>query len=408
MNRPHRTEEAKPPLHAGQAAIARSTARFRVVACGRRFGKTELGKRLLIEAASQPNAIGWWIAPTYRMAGGVWRDLERTLRSQDAHIDRHDWRIDLPAGGSITIRSASQPDRLRGAGIDFVVLDEAAFLPAPLWPEVVRPMLMDRAGRALFLSTPAGRNWFFACYLLGQDPLQPDWESFTFTSYDNPLLPPGEIESLRDTTPEAVFRAEYLAEFTDDDADVFRNVRAAVRPVPALGGVARVDAAHRYVVGIDWGCSRDYTAAVVIDASAVPPAVVALDRFNRIGWEQQRGRIKTLCETFGATTVWAEENSIGAPNIEALQRDGLPVRPFKMTAASKPGLIDALVLAIERGDLALLDDPVLLGELTAYRMERLPGGGFRYSAPPGQHDDCVIALALAWHAAARAANVAFF
>lgn len=70
-----------------------------------------------------------------------------------------------------------------------------------------------------------------------------------------------------------------------------------------------------------------------------------------------------------------------------------------MTAASKGPLIEALALAIERRDLALLPDDTLLGELAAYGMERLSGGGFRYSAPPGLHDDTVIALALAWHAA---------
>ena len=148
---------------------------------------------------------------------------------------------------------------------------------------------------------------------------------------------------------------------------------------------------------MDWGRSHDYTAIALVDVEA--RQMVALDRFHHIGWDLQRGRLKALCELWNPRAVWAEENSIGSVNIEALQADGLPVRPFRMTAASKAPLIEALALAIERRDLALLPDDVLLGELAAYTMERLPGGGFRYSAPPGLHDDTVIALALAWHGA---------
>jgi len=78
------------------------------------------------------------------------------------------------------------------------------------------------------------------------------------------------------------------------------------------------------------------------------------------------------------------------------------VIPFTTTASSKGPLIEALALALERGELAILPDPALVGELNAYRLERLPSGRFRYGAPPGEHDDCVIALALAWHGASQA------
>jgi len=364
-----------------------------VVACGRRFGKTETAKLMILEMALRGGDC-WWLSPTYKMAGQVWRDLRRSVRRlpglQVSEVDR---RLETTTGGAITIRSAHAPDFLRGAGLHFAVLDEAAFMAPELWPEVVRPMLLDRRGGALLLSTPYGRNWFYDLYRLGQDRAQPDWRAFHYTSYDNPLLDPAEIDAIRRVTPERIFRAEYLAEFLDDAGEVFRGLReAASAPLGAAPQPGRV-----YVAGVDWGRSRDYTAIAVIDAEA--RQMVALDRFHHIGWELQRGRLKQLCEVWNPRAVWAEENSIGAVNIEALQADGLPVRPFRMTAASKGPLIEALALAIERRDLALLPDDTLLGELAAYGMERLPGGGFRYSAPPGQHDDTVIALALAWHAA---------
>ena len=148
-------------------------------------------------------------------------------------------------------------------------------------------------------------------------------------------------------------------------------------------------------MGVDWGRDNDATAIVVIDADS--RRMVALDRFNQVSWSLQRGRLAAIYEHWKPAVIWAEANSIGSPNIEALQDEGLPVRAFTTTAKSKPPLIEDLALAIERADLALLPDEGLLSELASYAMERLPAGGYRYSAPPGLHDDLVIAAALAWY-----------
>jgi hypothetical protein len=260
-----------------------------------------------------------------------------------------------------------------------------------VWPEVVRPMLLERSGDALFLSSPNGRNWFWEVYQMGLDELQAQWRAFQFSSYANPMVPPQELDEIKRSTPDRVFREEYLAEFIDDSGQVFRRIREAtnapLNPQPISG--------HRYVAGIDWGRSNDYTAIVMIDADTND--MVALDRFNEVDWALQRGRLAATCERWGPVVVWAEANSIGGPNIEALQAMGLPVRPFQTTAQSKGPLIEALALAIENEAIALLPEETLLNELAAYTLERLPGGGFRYSAPSGLHDDTVIALALAWY-----------
>jgi hypothetical protein len=350
-----------------------------------------MGKTLTIEAAINGHHC-WWLAPTYGMASHVWRDIKTALaRNRHRKISEAERRIDLRGGGSISIRSTHTPDYLRGAGLDFAVLDEAAFMPSNVWSEVVRPMLVERRGNALFLSTPRGLNWFWDIYRIGLDPEEPEWVSFQMSSYDNPLIDPHELDTIRRSTPDRVFREEYLAEFISDSGRVFRGVReAAVAPASA-----QPDPSHRYVAGIDWGRDSDYTCIAIIDTEA--KALVAFDRFNQIGWELQRGRLKALCEHWQPLAVWAEANSIGSVNIEALQAEGLPVRPFQTTAKSKSPLIEALALAIERREIALLPDEVLLNELTAYTIERLPGGGYRYTAPSGGHDDSVIALALAWH-----------
>ncbi|MEO1647027.1 MAG: hypothetical protein AAFR67_17700, partial [Chloroflexota bacterium] len=106
----------------------------------------------------------WWLAPTYPMAQQVWRDLKQTMTNRSAigiRVSESHKRIDLPSGGAIEIHSTHYPDNLRGAGLDYAVLDEAAYMHPDVWSEVVRPMLLESRGGALFLSTPHGRNWFW-------------------------------------------------------------------------------------------------------------------------------------------------------------------------------------------------------------------------------------------------------
>lgn len=295
----------------------------------------------------------------------------------------------------IAVRSAHDPDHLRGMGLDFAVLDEAAFMQPLVWAEVVRPMLLERRGGAMFLSTPVGRNWFWSLFKLGLDPEQAEWRSFHFRSHDNPLIAAEELAEIERVTPERVWRSEYLAQFVEDSGQVFRGLReAADAPVGTSPQAGR-----RYVAGVDWGREQDYTCIVIVEADS--GRMVALDRFRQARWSLQRERLAGLCALWQPRVIWAEANSMGTPNIEALQEQGLPVRAFTTNARSKRDLIEGLALAIERGDVRLLPDEVLLGELAAYGLHRLPEGGYRYGAPSGAHDDTVMALALAWYGAKR-------
>lgn len=335
--------------------------------------------------------VCWWISPTYAMADDVWRSLKISLGGaiQDKSEDMR--RIALPGGGVIRVRSGHDPDALRGAGLDLAVLDEAAYLRPDVWRAAIRPALADRRGEALFLSTPRGKNWFWSLWMAGQNAANVQWKSWKFPTTANPLIDPAEVEDARALLPERIYREEYLADFIDDGGQVFRRVQDAAAAAPESGPAP----GERYVFGVDWARDRDFTCIAVIAAGS--RRLVALDRFNEIGWELQRGRLAALASVWRPEAIWAEANSIGGPNIEALQAEGLPVIAFTTTASSKGPLIESLALALERGELAILPDAALLHELEAYTLERTDSGRFRYSAPPGEHDDTVIALALAWH-----------
>jgi len=339
--------------------------------------------------AASAGGRAWWVSPSYKMSEVGWRPIRSIGARIGAEVRLGDRQVNMPGGGTIAVRSADNPDSLRGEGLDFVVLDECAFIQERAWAEALRPALSDRKGRAMFIGTPAGRNWFWRLWTRGQSD-GVEWASWTFPTSDNPFIDPNEIEQARADLPERTFQQEYLAEFIDDAGGVFRGVMAAATATEQ----DRATEGHEYAIGVDWGKYNDFTVLTVLDTHTRD--VVALDRFNQIDYTIQLGRLQALAERFNPQTIIAERNSMGDPLIEQVRNMGLPVEAFTTTNASKADAINALALAFERGEIHIPPDPALIGELQAYEMERLPSGLLRYNAPEGMHDDMVISLALAW------------
>lgn len=374
-----------------QRQVVREAARFNVVNVGRRAGKTILGQNRCAtpETLSKPVA---WFSPTYKMLLEVWRDMVRLLAPITTRRSGQDHRLELITGGLVEFWSLDNPDVARGRKYRRVIIDEAAMVAnlVDVWQYTLRPTLADFGGDAWFLSTPRGRNGFWQMYQWGQDTAQPDWRSWQMPSTVG-VLAQSEIDEMRRAMPERVFRQEILAEFLDDGGGVFRRVSEAATAT----ALDRGEAGGQYVVGVDWGKLNDWTVVTVLDADS--RRMVYLDRFNQIDYAVQLGRLQAVCQRFAPYALVVERNSIGEPLIEQLQRLGLPVVPFQTTNATKAQIIDALALAFEQGALSILPEPVLLGELMAYEMERTGTGLLRYGAPDGAHDDCVMSLALAWY-----------
>jgi len=316
--------------------------------------------------------------------------LQRIGGRIGAEVRRVDRRVELPSGGWVQVRSADDPQSLRGEGLDLVVMDECAFISETAWTEAIRPALSDRLGGALFISTPRGRNWFWRHWVKGQDSEQDEWCSWQFPTGDNPYIDADEIEVAQATLPEMIFRQEYLAEFLEGEGAVFRNIAANLW---AGGDEPGDHEGHRVLMGCDWAKSQDFTVLSVVCADCRKE--LALDRFNKIDYAFQRQRLMALAERWAVSYISAELNSIGEPIVEQLQRDGLPVHGFQTTATSKPPLIESLALALEREEVAWLDDAVATAELEAYERTVSAAGRSSYSAPEGMHDDTVIARALA-------------
>jgi hypothetical protein len=383
-----------PELHPGQMQVAEHPARFKVLAAGRRWGKSRLASLLCLIVALNERGRVWWVGPSHPQASGAWRDLRELARQiPGCHVREDERRITMPSGGVVEVKSAESGASLRGAGLDLVVVDEAAFIAEEVWTAVLRPALSDRQGRALLISTPNGFNWFFAAHQRGLGGAE-GWAAWTFPTASSPFIASAEVEEARGTLPERVFLAEYEAIFTDMAGAVFRGVRLCATAEPQ----ERAAADHTYIFGVDWARSGDYTVTAILDATT--RALVALDRHTGAEYAIQVARLHALAERFRPAVIVCETNSMGGPIFEQLSRERLPVRPFQTTQATKAHAIDALALAFEQRQIRIIPDPVLLGELQAYVAERLPSGLLRYGAAHG-HDDTVMALAIAWQAAAR-------
>jgi hypothetical protein len=387
-----------PRLRPDQWAIAEHPARVKVIAMGRRWGKTTMAGSIGLAVANAGGRAAW-IAPTYRNSRPLWRWAEETvgplLPARLVDVSRAERVITFPrSAGFLGVYSGDNDVTMRGESFDLAILDEASRLHEETWTEVVQPTLADREGSALLPSTPFGMNWFWREWEAARARMDGELAAFRAPSWDNPLPAIRRAAELaRERVPERVYRQEWLAEFLEGTGIVFRRVREASTATPQA---ARLEG-HRYCIGVDWGKLLDYTVMAVVDTST--RELVALDRSNRVDYALQAGRLRALAERFRPDTIIAEQNSMGEPIVEHLQRLGLPVQPFLTTNASKAAVVDALALAFEQEQLRVLPDEVLLGELLAYQAERLPSGLLRYGAPEGSHDDCVTALALAWSGA---------
>jgi hypothetical protein len=376
-------------LHPGQAAVHENTARFKVLAAGRRWGKTRLGVNECL-AYAMKGKRAWWVAPSYKMSEVGWRPLHRLGNKIGAEVRKVDRQVILPNGGEVVVRSADDPNSLRGEGLDLVIMDECAFMLEAAWTEALRPALSDRLGKAIFISTPKGRNWFWRLWMRGQQG-EPGWQSWRLPTSDNPYIEAGEIESARDTLPELTFEQEYLAVFLEGEGAVFRNIAACLKA--PLDPKPEDHAGHNIVAGLDWAKQNDFTCSPVGCADC--KVELARDRFNQIDYQFQYQRIAEFWRKWGVISALVEVNSIGEPGFEALQREELPVVAFTTTASTKPPLIENLALTFERTEWQFQDDPIWTSELEAYERKVSPmTGRSQYSAPDGLHDDTVIGRAL--------------
>lgn len=421
--------------HPVQERFILSPAKRKVIAAGRRGGKTTgmanlaLATALALRVAEDatpaklvsPSGVPLVIderrparrvleaAPTSDQTLAFWEHIKRLcdpLLSAGLADKSETYRlIEFWNGSRIRTKTAWDADSLRGDYADLLILDEYSYMDPSAWETVGAPMLLDNDGDAAFIFSPNRRNHAYAHYVRAEADTTGRWAAYRFTSLDNPYLSAVALAEITQDMTEDDYDQEILAQFLENTGAVFRHINRAMRSRPTVPAEHQD---HDLVMGVDWGKQVDYTVLSV--GCATCRREVALDRFKEVGYILQRGRLAAMAALWNVGYIVVESNSIGEPNLEMLQAEGLPAEGFATTSSSKGPLIDGLALAIERAtpedelgedaavdetSIGLMDDRIAKAELEAYEVKISPVTSKpTYSAPEGVHDDTVIARAL--------------
>jgi len=381
-----------PDLHEAQQKVAESDARWKILCAGRRFGKTRLGVQMCLETALSGKRA-WWVAPTYTIARVGWRDILDAARSFPAEMEPEislvNMEIKFPwCNGSIAVRSADSPHRLRGEGLDFLVMDEAAFVKEDVWHQVLRPTLTERKGGALFISTPMGmNNWFYELWEFAEN--KDDWDKFQFATYDNPAIDKNEVEQAKGEVGSIVFAQEYLAEFVEAGQGLLKPewikyFKEKSNVLFASGENVNLYDCTRFCT-VDLATSiqegADYT---VIASFAITPKgkVLVLDVVReRMEAPDIIPKIRQKMAEFDLQWVGMERAGFQLSLIQFAKREGLAVKELR---ADKDKVSRAMPLAarMEAGDVFFRQGAPWLVEVERELM----------SFPVGHHDDIVDAI----------------
>jgi len=375
--------------HEGQKDFHLNDARFRILACGRRWGKTICGANETIKliANTEAESVTFCVAPTYWHTQKQWREFLRYCPSELVKdINQADHHILLIGNRHIWFKSADNPDSLRSEGLNVLWVDEGAQIKEDAWILALRPALMDKHGKAIFTGTPKGHNWYFQLWTRGQDPQQTDYKSWTYPSQNNPYLDPKEIEAFARDMPDLAYKQEILGLFIEDVGSVFRGVEKNIK-----GNLEPPNPDKTYVMGADLAKHTDCTVLSILDGEG---HLCAFDRFSELDWVFQRRRIVNLATQYNARLL-IDSTGIGDPIYDELNRERIRVDGYKFTQASKADLIENLSIMLENAQISYPNIPELINELKLFGYKMSAGGPAKYSAPEGYHDDCVISLALA-------------
>lgn len=440
--------------HPIQTRIHRSTRKRRVACLGRQVGKSEAGSiEACFELFTNPGAVGWVVAPTADQSEIIFgrvvaraEKLAEKLTHTMIHVQTQKLRLrvehyDMPVHDGLGNRinkgkarkvavsefrgkSADRPDNLRGATLDFVIIDEAAMMVYGVWTEAIEPMLSTRDGWALFISTPKGYNWFYNFFKRGwkgketpeysdgielpivappasaPSELNGDFESFHSTSWEVWNQRRAWYATAKVGTPDQEFRQEYGAEFISNSGSVFSGMTSVVR-LPYYETDTRTvvelpQPGREYVIGVDFGKNQDFSVFSVLDVEK--GAIVCMERTNETAWKEQIRKLSQLVAEYNDALCVVDAWGVGNVLVEDLAEYDIQYLPYEIKSiAAKEELIRHFNLLMEQGEVALPDHPQIFDELRNFQyVKNITGTSVMRAAGRG-HDDIVISLALAHH-----------
>ena len=305
-----------PPLHkgrdgsGGQLELDQDNARFQVVFCGRRWGKTTYGVRKCVKGAIEGGTY-WWVGPTFPIASIGWRMLKKlVVQIPDIEIREADRCVILPNAGEIWIKSADNPDSLRGEKLSGVVLDEFAQIKEAAWEEALRPALSDTRGWALFIGTPMGNNWAYRLWQAAA--VRSGWKQYKKSTLDNPYISEAEIAQAKTEMSEERFKQEFEADIGASQLLVFpefsRTAHVWKGEIPVF---------DRYYGGLDFGgttISAHKSSGVVIGRTKTDDLVIIAE-FEQSGPHVGERQLEWMAQQIDNVAMLRRKSKLGGSTI---------------------------------------------------------------------------------------------
>jgi predicted phage terminase large subunit-like protein len=179
-------------------------------------------------------------------------------------------------GATISLKGADRPETMRGVSLKFLVLDEYADMKPSVWETILRPALADQKGQALFIGTPMGRNHFYDLYQYGSLGDDPTYKAWHFTSYDNPILDPEEIDVAKKSMSSYAFRQEFMASFEAIGSEIFKEEWVTFdEQEPEIGD---------YYIAVDLAGFSDVGSISKGQSSRLDSTAISVVKVNEEGW----------------------------------------------------------------------------------------------------------------------------
>lgn len=378
---------------AWQKQVWEDTARYLVINCGRRSGKSTIAAiRMLFHATENSKSIVWYVAPTYKQAESImWQMLLEIVPKQIiAKTNATKLMIELINGSQIHLKGADNPDSLRGVRIDFCVFDECAFIEK--WDEVwkvMRPTLADSKADVWFISTPNGFNHFKDMAEMNDS----DWSYHHYTTYDNPHIPVEEIESMKAEMDEDSFAQEILGEFRKMSGLIYKTFSRDTHmvEVPDITGWTRARS-------IDFGYGHK-TSCVWFAINSDGSQIYAYDGIYESGLSLDQTADAVRIKDGGLQMTLKTADSAQPLNIQELKQRGVYFDPVEKGADSvKMGIqkvAELLKIRKDTGKPTLMFSKHLdwiAQEFERYRWMENKAQGYIKEVPLKRDDDAMDAI----------------
>ena len=396
-----------------------------VAACGRRAGKSSAMLAEIVREVMKPaelvagvlqHPLVYVIGPTTETSMKVWQPVWDMFVPPESgsfmpplgflhkEHDKNRRYIKLHNGAEIYGKTADDPRGLQGDRVTLAVGDEAHDIQDEAW-QYLMPSLLDSRGRAILIGIPKGKGRFRSYWELGQG-VDPNFYSFSVPTTANPIIVAHAREAgyddptkyVKDTAGSLLtdieFRQQHLAEWVEQDGQVFRNLDSVF---DVQWGFAH--AAQDNVMGLDIGKMHDFTVAYVGDLKT--SRFLARDRFVGLDYTVAVPRIAKMYRAFGCRAIQMDTTGGGIPVADFLRKEGCNVLDYTYTNKSKAELITTMAREVERGLVHLpVPDKELRREMELFEAT-VTGTSVTYNAPRGYFDDCVNAAALLIHMMAK-------